>query len=223
MIETLSLLFLTIILFTGAVALNKRYPKVWTLPIFTVSGLMMIILIGFHIPYKEYQHATAIFNFLLGPAIVAFALPLYQMKKVVVKYLHFIVAGFTMGLMVSLLATYLLAMVLPLDKTLVHSLWEKNVTLPVAMNIASSTNGSVALTSIAVIISGCIGFSFGHKVMKWMKIDHFVARGVAMAAVAQVFGTNTSMALSKEEGGIALVTMVGTAILASVIIPILIS
>jgi len=59
--------------------------------------------------------------------------------------------------------------------------------------------------------------------MKWMKIDHFVARGVAMAAVAHVFGTNTSMALSKEEGGIALVTMIGTAILASVIIPILIS
>jgi len=135
---------------------------------------------------------------------------------------YFIVAGFTIGLMVSLLATYVLRLLLPLDKALIHSLWEKNVTLPVAMNIASSANGSVALTSIAVIISGCIGFGFGHKVMTWMKIDHFVARGVAMAAVVHVFGTNTSMALSKEEGGIALVTMVGTAILASVIIPILI-
>ncbi|ARQ06117.1 LrgB family protein [Macrococcoides canis] len=223
MIETVSLLFLTIVLFVGAVALNKRYPKVWTLPIFTVSAIMMAILVFFHIPYTDYQQATSIFNFLLGPAIVAFALPLYQMRKIVVKYLHFIVAGFTIGLMVSLLATYILGLLLPLDKALIHSLWEKNVTLPVAMNIASSTNGSVALTSIAVIISGCIGFSFGHKVMTWMKIDHFVARGVAMAAVAHVFGTNTSMALSKEEGGIALVTMVGTAILASVIIPILIS
>lgn len=179
MIEMVSLLFLTIVLFVGAVALNKRYPKVWTLPIFTVSAIMMAILVFFHIPYTDYQQATSIFNFLLGPAIVAFALPLYQMRKIVVKYLHFIVAGFTIGLMVSLLATYVLGLLLPLDKALIHSLWEKNVTLPVAMNIASSTNGSVALTSIAVIISGCIGFSFGHKVMTWMKIDHFVARGVA--------------------------------------------
>ena len=223
MIEMLSLLLITIILFTGAVILNKRYPKVWTLPIFTVSGLMMAILIVFHIPYDDYEHATRVFNFLLGPAIVAFALPLYQMRKIVLKYIHFIVAGFSIGLVVSLCATYLLGQILPLDKTLIHSLWEKNVTLPVAMNISTSTNGSVALTSIAVIISGCIGFSFGDKVMKWMKIEHFVARGVAMAAVAHVFGTNTSMALSKEEGGIALVTMIGTAILASVVIPILIS
>ncbi|EFI85024.1 Inner membrane protein yohK [Listeria grayi] len=219
MIENSALFLLTIILFMIGVWFHKRKPSVFTLPLFTVSAMMMVVLLLGHIDYEKYLHATQLFNFTLGPAIVAFAFPLYQIRGIVWKFAPFVVAGFTVGICISLTATYLLSFVLPISPDIVHSLWEKNVTLPVAMSISQETNGSVALTSIAVILSGCIGLSFGHKIMNWMRIHHFVARGVAMAAAAHIFGTNASMALNKEEGGIALVTMAGTAIMASVIIP----
>lgn len=219
MIVNIELFLLTILFFIAGSFLHKRFPSVFTLPLFTVSAMMIVVLLLGHIDYEKYIVATQFFNFSLGPAIVAFAFPLYQIRGIVWKFAPFVIAGFTVGVCISLTVTYLLSFILPISHDIVHSLWEKNVTLPVAMSISKETNGSVALTSIAVILSGCIGLSFGHKIMNWMRIRHFVARGVAMAAAAHIFGTNASMALNKEEGGIALVTMAGTAIMASVLIP----
>lgn len=218
----LFLVGMTIVFFCVAYVINRRFPSVFTLPIFTASAMMIILLVSMNLTYESYSGARQFFSFMMGPAIVAFAVPMYSVRAIIYRYLPVVLIGMMIGLAVSVGMAFIFSLVLPLSAEMVSSLWGKNVTLPVAITIANDIEASASLTAIGVVLSGCIGAAFGNRILHFMGVKNRVARGVAMAAVAHIMGSSHSMLLNKEEGAIGLVTMAGTAILASVFIPILV-
>lgn len=221
MILNLGLVVMTIVFFCIAYVINRRFPSFFTLPIFTASALMIVFLVSLDLSYEAYAGARSFFSFMMGPAIVAFAVPMYAVRSIIYRYLPFVIFGIIIGVTVSLGMTLLFSHVLPLSETVVTALWSKNVTLPVALIIADDIAVSPSLVAIGVVLSGCLGAAFGDRILNAMGIHHRIARGIAMAAVAHIMGASRSMLLNKEEGAIALITMAGTAIVASVVIPLI--
>ncbi len=190
-----------------------------TLPVITASIAMMVVLWLLQVDYADYAENSAFLTYMLGPGIVAFAVPLYKVRFRVVQYLPLILLGVLIGAIVSLLTTWLFALVLPLSDEVKKALIPKNITLPIAMGVADRGAFSVPLTSVTVVLSGCFGFAFGQKILKRMGIRHPVAKGVAMAATSHIMGTSASMLVSEDEGAVALVTMAVSAVLASFFYP----
>ncbi|WP_239257246.1 LrgB family protein [Listeria ilorinensis] len=212
-------LVLTLALYGIAWLINRRFPTIFTLPVITASVAMMVLLLLLDVGYVDYARNSALLTYMLGPGIVAFAVPLYKVRSRVVKYLPLILLGVLLGAFVSLFTTWLFAHILPLSDEVKKALLPKNITLPIAMGVADRGAFSVPLTSVTVVLSGCFGFAFGQKILKQMGIEHPVAKGVAMAATSHIMGTSASMLVSEDEGAVALVTMALSAVLASFFYP----
>ena len=223
MSETLFWIILTILLFSGAMFLYQRHPRVWTLPILTVTAVLIVILVYSGVSHAEYMQGGQYLSKMLGPAITAFAIPLYRVRHHVRRFLPEIGLGVLLGTCIAMSSDLLLGLLLHLERTTNLALLPKSVTLPVALAISQKAGGTTTLTAAFVLLTGLTGSVVGPKLMTGLKIRHFVSRGVGLASIAHVMGATKSMSLDQREGAVGLLTMVLTAVCASIIAPFLIT
>ncbi len=219
MSEGLFWLVLTTLLFAGAFWLYRAFPFVWMLPILTVTAAVMVILSLSGTTHAVYMSGGQYLSRMLGPAITAFAIPLYQVRHHVRKFLPEIALGVGIGTIIALTSDLLLGLLLHLGRTTNLALLPKSVTLPVALAISERSGGTLALTATFVLVTGLVGSIVGPCLMTGLRIRHFVGRGVGLASIAHVMGATKSMSLDQREGAVGLLTMILTAILASVLAP----
>lgn len=222
MIKALFWLVLTIILFLIGFAGYRRYPRVWTLPILTVTAAMILILSLTGVSHATYMTGGQYLTKMLGPAITAFAIPLYTVRHHVRRFLPEIGLGVVIGTSIALTSDIVFGLLLHLGRTTNLALLPKSVTLPVALSISERSGGTATLTATFVLMTGLVGSLVGPRLMTGLKIHHFVSRGVGLASIAHVMGATKSMTLDQREGAVGLLTMVLTAIFASVLAPFII-
>lgn len=219
MSEALLWFMLTVLLFAGAFWLYQKYPFIWMLPILTVTAAVIVILALSGTSHAVYMSGGQYLSKMLGPAITAFAIPLYHVRHHVRRFIPEIFLGVGIGTLIALTSDVMLGLLLHLERTTNLALLPKSVTLPVALAISERSGGTLALTATFVLVTGLVGSIIGPRLMTGLKIRHFVSRGVGLASIAHVMGATKSMSLDQREGAVGLLTMVLTAILASVLAP----
>lgn len=188
-------------------------------PVVMTVGLLIALLFLTGMPYKDYFDGAQFVHFLLGPATVALAIPLYRqigkLKRLWLPILTALVVGVSIGGFSAVLIAWLLGAA---PQTLM-SLVPKSVTTPVAMGIAERIGGLPSLTAVLVVTTGIIGAVLGTRLFDWMGIRDDSVRGVALGVAAHGIGTARAFQVSAEMGAFAGLAMAISAFVAAVTLP----
>ncbi|OIJ14138.1 hypothetical protein BKP35_08040 [Anaerobacillus arseniciselenatis] len=201
---------------------GKRYPSPFTTPVFFSTALIIILLMSFGLTFEDYTLAKDIMTFLLGPATVALAVPLYKNRQIIKKHSGPALVGIVIGTMSTILAAIFLTKLFSLSNEILASVSVKSVTVPVAVEISNIIGGDPALTAAFVVATGILGTMIGPSLMNVAKIDHPLSRGLALGTISHGQGTAQAATEGELQGAIAGVAMGLAAIFTSIAAPILV-
>lgn len=221
LISSLLALGITFLYFMMGVKVHKRWPHPLTIPIFISTIAIIMTLLAFDIPYEQYAHYTSLITYLLGPATVALAYPLYQHRKLLLRNIQPILMGITFGSGLSMLVSYYLSVWLGVPSDWNRSLLIKTITTPVAVDIGTVIGAKIEVIPTVVIVTGMIGAMIIPSIVKWMGIKHPIARGLPFGVISHGVGTAQAIKEGEKEGAVSGAAMALTATIMSFVIPIL--
>ncbi|MFI8710083.1 LrgB family protein [Bacillus sp. NPDC077411] len=217
-------IILTVLLYQFSKKIYEWFPTPFTIPMLVTTALMIILLVVCDIPYQQYmQSGGGWISKLLGPGVVAFAIPLYKQRGILKKYIVPIAGGVLVGTIVAITSDMMIATVIGTDRTLILSSLPKSVTMPVAMSVSEEVGGVPSLTAAFVIIAGISGTIFGPLLLKWSRVTNSVGRGIGFGCASHIMGVMQAMKNNENEGVIGSVTMTLTAILTCLLGPLIVT
>lgn len=178
-----------------------------------LTGTLMIIgvlLIG-DINYDVYKQGGNIISFLIGPATVSFAVPLYKNLRIIKENLILILIGIIGGLLTGLLSVYGLCLIFGINKEVTLSMLPKSVTSSIGFAISEMVGGRPEITLVMILVAGVTGYVAGEYVLKLLKIDNPIIKGISFGTNSHIVGTAKAMELGEKEGAIssAAITLAG--------------
>lgn len=184
----------------------------------------MIVIIAFlkifDIPYEAFTVGSQIVNFMLGPAVVALGVLLYDQLTYIKGNVISMLTAISIGSVVGVASVILIGKMMGLDPSLIHSLEPKSVTTPIAMGLSSSLGGNPSLTAVTVVLCGIIGAIASPIVHKLLHIKNPIAKGLSMGAAAHGLGTAKAMEIGALEGAISGLSIGLMGIMTSIAIPV---
>ena len=216
------LLWLTVTLlvyaFTDAVSrATRRHPL--ANPVLHAMWLVGLFLVLTGTSYTSYFEGAQFVHFLLGPATVALAVPLYENRKAVMTSILPMLAALVVGCIAAIVSAVELAQAFGLPRTVVLSLAPKSVTAGVAMGISESLGADPSLTAVAVILTGIMGAIIVTPLMNRLGITDFRARGFAVGLASHGIGTARAFQVDAVAGVFAGIAMSLNALVTSLLVP----
>jgi predicted murein hydrolase (TIGR00659 family) len=215
-------LALTISTFAIAQRINKRFgghPLVN--PVLISVAFLILLLVTLKIPFQRYAEGTQFLQFLLGPAVVALAVPLYRHRTRIFRMGVPILVGVATGTTTAVLSVYLLGTLCGLDKGLIASLAPRTATAPVALGTATAIGGDASLAAVFAVMSGMIGAALGPAFLNRLGLLSPLSRGIAMGTASHGQGTARILQEGEEAGAYASLAMALTALLVAFGLPLL--
>ncbi|KIZ48014.1 MULTISPECIES: LrgB family protein [Rhodopseudomonas] len=169
--------------------------------------------------YTTYFSGAQFVHFLLGPATVALAVPLYEHRKQVIAAILPMTLALVVGCITAIVSVVWLAQLAGLPRGVVLSLAPKSVTAGVAMGISQSLNGDPSLTAVAVVLTGILGAVMVTPLMNAMGIRDFRARGFAAGLASHGIGTARAFQVDAVAGAFAGIAMSLNALVTSLLVP----
>lgn len=202
---------------------DKLYQSSGLFPLLNPVALSIVFvslcLTGFGVEYERYFNGAKFIHFLLGPATVALAIPIYQHWDTVLRAKSAILVSISLGAVIAITITYLLAMMVGLDEVTTKSLLPRNVTAPIAMGISEIIGGIPSLTAIVTVVTGIIGAAVGSFVLDMARVKNMAARGFAFGLASHGIGTARALAKNRQAGVFAAVAMGLSGIVTAMLIP----
>ncbi|MSU90320.1 LrgB family protein [Rhodobacteraceae bacterium 2CG4] len=199
----------------------RRHPLANPVLIAVCMIALVIQLVG--APYATYFDGAKFIHFLLGPATVALAVPLYSNLPAIRKLAVPMLAALLAGSLTAAGSAVLLSQVLGLPDEVIVSMSPKSTTAPVAIGISEALGGLPSLTAVLVILTGIIGAVAVTPLMNALKVRDWRARGFAVGIAAHGIGTARAFQVSEIAGAFAGIGMALNAILTSILVPIIIA
>lgn len=172
---------------------------------------------------KAYQEGTKLLSWLMAPATVCLAIPMYEQIQALKKNLKGILVGVAAGTVSCLSTILVLALILGYDRSLAVSLLPKGITTAIGMTLAELYGGIPSVATLVIVITGIIGNMFGIQFCKWFGITHEIAQGVALGTSSHVIGTAKANELSPLTGAVSSVSLVVAGLLTAILFPVLTS
>jgi putative effector of murein hydrolase len=216
---TLFSLAVTLGAYTLSRVLARRYPSPLTTPVFFSTALILLILVSTGVHVADYEPAKRILVFLLGPATVSLAVPLYKNRQTLLRHALPALFGLGVGSLVTLGAAVMLARVLGLPEVIRVSISIKSVTAPIAVELAPILQGSPSLTAAFVIATGMIGAMLGPWLMTVTGIHDPLSRGLALGTISHGQGTAQAVTEGELQGAAAGIAMSLAAVFTSFVAP----
>lgn len=206
--QTIFWSLLTIILYLLSKQVYRRFPRSWTSPLLVASCLLIVAALLLRADYAEYIRSTHWLMLLLGPATVAFAIPIYEQRALIRRTWPVLAFGVTVGSITAILCASAMAHWLGLDDVLRRSLMPRSISTPFAMTISGDIGGIPDLTALFVIITGVTGAVVGDFLLKVVPVHTTLARGALFGMGAHGAGVARATQIGREEGSIAGLVMV---------------
>lgn len=214
-------LFLTVIFYKFAESL-KKYKFLSKFPSVMIAAIFMIITIKiFSVNYNEYNKGGVFISYLLGPATIAFALPLVKNIEILKQNWKVIFAGVSIATIIGISSVVLIAELMKSANPIILSLVPKSVTTPIAIEISKSIGGTPELTSCFVMLTGLTGAIFGHTILRAVKVKNNLAIGLAIGASSHVFGTSKCLEKNELQAAISGLALILVGILTAILAPVI--
>lgn len=191
-------------------------------PVIVAIALIVLFLTLAGTTYEQYFEGAQFIHFLLGPATVALAVPLFDhLERVKQMFLPLMVACIS-GILAAAVSTIAIVIAMGGSRETVLSLTPKSVTSPIAMGIAEKIGGYPSLTAGLVLVTGAIGCVLGPMIFRMLKIEDHSVQGFTMGLAAHGFGTAQCFTISSVAGAFAGLAMGLTGMLSAFILPLLV-
>ncbi len=180
----------------------------WTSPLLVACAFCLILALSLHTSYRDYMQGGKWLLMLLGPATVAFALPIYEQRALLRKHWSTLLFGVAFGCILAIGGTWLMSGWLGLSHGLRLSMLPRSFTTPFAMAFAKDVGGSPDLAAVCVIATGVLGASLGGILLRILPLQSSFARGVMFGMGAHGAGVAKAREFGKEEEAVAGLVMV---------------
>jgi predicted murein hydrolase (TIGR00659 family) len=198
-------------------ALSGRHPLVN--PVMIAIVLVALVLTGTGTPYGTYFAGAQFVHFLLGPATVAIAVPLFRNWTVVRRNLVPMLAALAVGSVVAVVSALAIAAAFRVPRPVLIALAPKSVTAGIAMGISETLGGEPALTAVLVISTGILGAVMVTPLMNALRIRDYAARGFAAGLASHGIGTARAFTVNPLAGTFAGIAMGLNALLTALLVP----
>ena len=215
-------IFLTLTVFYVFSKIYEKKKAFYLNPILLSIVTIALILKGFKIEYSLYMESARILSFLLGPAVVSLAIPLYKQRMIIKKYAKEISIGVALGGLTAILSAFYIAKALGGDEAVLLSIAPKSVTTAIAIGVSEKIGGIPALTAVLVILTGILGNAIGVEILDMARIRDRVARGLAMGISSHGLGTARIILNDELSGAVSGLGMALNGIFTSLVLPYLI-
>lgn len=191
-------------------------------PVLIAVILLSVLLQATQTPYATYFEGAQFVHFMLGPATVGLAVPLYnQFARVRQSFLP-LMAALLVGSLTAVLSALGLGWALGIRGETLLSLAPKSATAPVALGISEGIGGSPTLTAVLVILTGIIGAIVATPLLNLLRIRDWRARGFAVGVAAHGIGTARAFQVNETAGAFAGIGMGLNALLTAILAPLLV-
>ena len=190
-------------------------------PVMIAVALLVAVLTVTGTPYKTYFDGAQFVHFLLGPATVALAVPLYQQLPKLRANVLPLLGGLLAGSLVAVVSAVGIAWLLGASPEVVRSLAPKSVTIPIAMGVAEKIGGLPSLTAVLVMATGIIGAVSATKILNLLGMRDYSVRGFATGVAAHGIGTARAFQVNEEAGAFAALGMGLNGVVTAVLVPVL--
>ncbi|SMB80882.1 TIGR00659 family protein [Desulfonispora thiosulfatigenes DSM 11270] len=210
---------ITILSYWFSRKLNQKYPSPFTNIVFLSTAIIIITLLLSGLSFEDYTPGKNIMTFLLGPATVALAVPLYKNITTLKKYFFPILTGIGVGVLSTVTSMAFLSNLLNFSEIIKLSLLTKSVTVPIAVEITKIIGGDPALTAAFVVATGTGGSMIAFWLLDKFKITNPICRGLAIGTTAHGQGTAIAIQEGEVQGAMSGIAMALSAIFTSFITP----
>lgn len=212
-------LFLTLGAYLVGLWCQKKWKTPFCHPILISVILVISVLLLTGYPVETYQQGNAWISWLMTPATVSLAVPMYGQIKTLKKNLPAILAGVLSGAAVALLFILGMCVLLKLDTSITVSLLPKSITTAIGIVLSEESGGIPALTALAIFITGLLGAIAGKPLCRLLRLKDPVSQGVAIGTASHAFGTYAAMEISSLHGAVSSLSLAVAGLFTAVVFP----
>ena len=225
MSELLSIGILPLVLTLFAFRIGTLCQKKFKLPLFNpilVAAIVVLVILSLiGMDRKSYQEGMKLLSWLMTPATVCLAIPMYQQIQALKKNLKAILAGVAAGTLSCLTMLLVCMVVLGFDRNLIVSLLPKGITTAIGMPLTQLYGGTPSIATLGIVFTGIFGNVLGIQFCKWFGITDEIARGVAFGSGSHVIGTTKASELSPLSGAVSSLSLVVAGLMTALLFPVL--
>lgn len=194
-------------------ALKKRFKIAIINPILISVILTSVFLLVTGTDYAQYKASSSILSWLLTPATICLAIPLYEQLKVLENNKLAILVGILSGVLTSFLCILALAFIFNLNHAEYVTLLPKSITTAIGMGLSEENGGYASITAVLIIMTGIVGNIASPFILRVLKITDPVAKGVAIGTSSHAIGTTKALEMGQIEGAVSSLSIVVAGIL----------
>ena len=204
---------LSLVCYYIGVLLKKKFNSGIMNPLLISIILTIAVLLLFRIDYADYNSSAKYLSWLLTPATVSLAIPLYMELDRLKKNFRAILISIFVGTVTSLVSILLFALIFRFSHSQFVTFLPKSITTAIGMGISEEMGGIVPITVAAIIVTGILGNIIGEGVLKLCRVTDPIAKGLAMGTSAHAIGTARAMEMGEVEGAMSSLAIVTAGII----------
>lgn len=183
--------------------LKKRFKLGIFNPLLVAIAAVMIFLMAARVSYTNYYNSAKYLSYLLTPATVCLAVPLYRQLSVLRRNLAAVLLGLGAGVAASLMSVFVLSRLFGFSHEMYVTLLPKSVTTAIGMDVAAEMGGSSGIAAAVIIVTGVLGNIIASAVCRIFRITNPVAVGLAIGCSAHAVGTARAIEIGEVEGAMS--------------------
>lgn len=194
---------LSLVAYLIGTLLKKKFKLGIFNPLLISIVVSIVVLVVGKVDYYTYNEGAKYLSWLLTPATVCLAIPLYEQWRLLLKNFKAVMLGLVAGTITSLTTVLVLALICGLSHEEYVTLLPKSITTAIGMGVSEELGGYVTITVAVIIITGVLGNIFGELICKIFKIDEPISKGLAFGASSHAIGTAKALEIGEVEGAMS--------------------
>lgn len=194
---------ISLISYAVGAKLKRKFGFGFLNPLLISIIVTIIVLVGCNVSYETYNEGAKYLSWLLTPATVCLAIPLYEEWELLKNNAKAVLLGVLAGVITSLVTVYVLAKMMGLSHANYVTLLPKSITTAIGMGVSEELGGYVTITVAVIVITGVLGNIFGELICKIFRIKEPISKGLALGTAAHAIGTAKAMELGDVEGAMS--------------------
>lgn len=194
---------LSLVAYAIGMLLKKKFKIGLFNPLLISIIISIVVLVIGDVEYEVYEESAKYLSYLLTPATVCLAIPLYEQWELLKKNYKAVICGLLTGALTSLATVFTLSMIFGLSHQEYVTLLPKSITTAIGMGLSEELGGYVEITVAVIIITGVLGNIFGDLICKIFHIKEPISKGLAFGASSHAIGTARAIEIGEVEGAMS--------------------
>ena len=165
--------------------------------------IVIFVLVMFNIKFEDFYKGSKYISFLLTPATVALAIPLYSKLTLLKSNFKAIMSGLIAGVLTSLISIFVMSLLFGLSHENYVSMLPKSITTAIGIGVSEELGGVSTITTAVIIVTGVFGHVSADIVYKMFNITNPIAKGIGLGSSAHAIGTSKALEMGETEGAMS--------------------